>query len=454
MTFKDNWEKTDQQFKITPEIIQAMVALALPEKNLASYEVISGGCANLNIKINMLDEPQSLILRIYVRDKTAAYREQKLAALIKPSVPLPTVYFVGDYEDYRYAITEYMPGMSLRDLLLNHPNASIQDIMHQAGQILASIQKYHFPSAGFFDADLKASHRQGYVTFARECLTHPTVLEHIGQKSIGKITGVLETYGSLFPDENQTHLVHGDYGPENILVDKMGGQWKITAILDWEFAHSGSTLWDVANMLRYAHHMPPFFEDSFLQGLKQGGVTLPENWRTRIYLLNLLSLLDCLIRCSPKECPHQCADICELISFYLGQLSQDQVICRGNEVHRPAGHWTKHVHKLLRHLREQGFFSAPEPLGFDKQGREIVSFIKGETSDTPLSQNAASVKALTSAAKLLRAYHDASQNFLNDDPAPPQDWMLPCKNPQEVICQWFPLSPVASFSALPTSHQD
>lgn len=41
-----------------------------------------------------------------------------------------------------------------------------------------------------------------------------------------------------------------------------------------------------------------------------------------------------------------------------------------NEVHRPTGHWTKQIHKLLHYLREQGFYFAPNPLGFDEQGRE------------------------------------------------------------------------------------
>src|SRR5512143_1632752 len=129
MTFKNNWEKTDQQFKIPPETIQAMVAIALPQEEVASYAVISGGCANLNIKIQLLHEPQPFILRIYVRDKEAAYREQKLAALLKHVVPIPEVYFVGDCEGYRFALTEYMAGISLRDLLLNHPNGSIESVM-------------------------------------------------------------------------------------------------------------------------------------------------------------------------------------------------------------------------------------------------------------------------------------------------------------------------------------
>lgn len=115
------------------------------------------------------------------------------------------------------------------------------------------------------------------------------------------------------------------------------------------------------------------------------------------------------------------------------ETPQDQVESINNEVHRPAGYWTRQVHKFLHFLREQGFCAAPEPLGFDEQGREVVSFIKGEVSHDLLSQNASSLKVLTSAAKLLRAYHDASQNFLNVNSVS-KDWLLPCKNPQEVIC--------------------
>lgn len=166
MTFKTLWEKTDQHFQVSAQTIQDMVELALPGKKLASHEIISGGCANLNIKLNLTDENQPLILRLYVRDKAAAYREQKLAALIKSSVPLPEVYFVGDFEGHRFAITEYMPGLNLRDLLLNHPNGNIESIMLQVGQILASIQKYQFPISGFFDDDLKVSDplsRQSYT---------------------------------------------------------------------------------------------------------------------------------------------------------------------------------------------------------------------------------------------------------------------------------------------------
>lgn len=45
-------------------------------------------------------------------------------------------------------------------------------------------------------------------------------------------------------------------------------------------------------MLRYAHQMPTEFQNAFLKGIKDEGVKLPENWRIKVHMLNLLSLLD------------------------------------------------------------------------------------------------------------------------------------------------------------------
>ena len=104
-----------------------------------------------------------------------------------------------------------------------------------------------------------------------------------------------------------------------------------------------------------------------------------------------------------------------------------------NAVHRPAGPWTRSVHALLRHVRAVGFTAVPEPLGFDDAGKEIVTFLEGEVSNYPLSAAAASEEALVSAARLLRAYHEATSSFLAQNPES-HTWLLPSRTPVEVVC--------------------
>jgi hypothetical protein len=57
----------------------------------------------------------------------------------------------------------------------------------------------------------------------------------------------------------------------------------------------------------------------------------------------------------------------------------NQVVRIGDTVHRPAGPWTPTVHALLVHVRARGFTLAPRPLGFDGQGREVLSYLPGQT---------------------------------------------------------------------------
>ena len=197
MTFKQNWEKTDQHYNISPETIEKMMALAFPEEKLNSHEIISGGCANLNIKIMLKGKDQPYILRVYLRDKDAAYREQKLGILLKGKVPIPQVYFIGDLDEHRFGVTEFMPGITLRDYLLGaHPD-DMERLMAEIGEILATIQTIRFPGSGFFGKELSIQDpitETGYVDFAKECLKHPAVIDMFGEDVISKIKAVLERH--------------------------------------------------------------------------------------------------------------------------------------------------------------------------------------------------------------------------------------------------------------------
>ena len=51
----------------------------------------------------------------------------------------------------------------------------------------------------------------------------------------------------------------------------------------------------------------------------------------------------------------------------------------GDTVRRRAGAWTPAVAELLRHLEAKGFSGAPRFLGIDTKGREMLSFLEGET---------------------------------------------------------------------------
>lgn len=111
--------------------------------------------------------------------------------------------------------------------------------------------------------------------------------------------------------------------------------------------------------------------------------------------------------------------------------NMNAVVRVGATVRRTAGPWTPQVHRLLAHLRGKGIQEAPEPLGFDEQGREVLSFLPGLAGHEPLPELRTDA-ILVAAAHLLRRIHDATEDvakaWRNDV------WQAPVREPVEVIC--------------------
>lgn len=329
MTFKILWEKADKKHNIPTEYIFEMVKQAFPNDTLIHHQIMSEGCINLNIAITLSSENKKYILRIYLRDKKAALREKNLTLKLKGKVPLPQTVYIGDYKDYTFAITEFIPGITLRNLLLDEKTSCIPDLMYSVGKHLGKISKYTFPSSGFFDPNLnieKETSVEDLIEFVDTCLKAKKVQSFLGVPTIKKIRLLLEKYSKLIPGKNAKNLVHADFDPANILVIQREKRWEVSGIIDWEFSFSGSLLWDVANMLRYAHQMPSEFKESFLSGILSCSINLSRNWQITVHILNLCALLDSLERADIKKSPIQCADIKELIDYILGQLQETQLI--------------------------------------------------------------------------------------------------------------------------------
>jgi len=105
----------------------------------------------------------------------------------------------------------------------------------------------------------------------------------------------------------------------------------------------------------------------------------------------------------------------------------------GETVHRTSGPWSVAVQSLLQYLERRGFNGAPRFLGFDQQGREILSFVEGEVGKYPLQSYMWSDENVVEAAFFLRRYHDATVGYIAPNGATWQ-FEYPDKSQHEVIC--------------------
>ena len=89
------------------------------------------------------------------------------------------------------------------------------------------------------------------------------------------------------------------------------------------------------------------------------------------------------------------------------------VVRVGDTVRRPPG--PEAVRALLEWYEQVGFDGAPRFLGFDAEGREVLSFVEGEPAFPPVPSDDEAVSAI---GRLLRRAHDAQEGFV----PPVADW--------------------------------
>ncbi|MFG2004801.1 phosphotransferase enzyme family protein [Spirillospora sp. NPDC048911] len=106
----------------------------------------------------------------------------------------------------------------------------------------------------------------------------------------------------------------------------------------------------------------------------------------------------------------------------IGDGVTPDIVRVADTVRRPVRPFTATIQAYLAHLHQAGFSAAPRPLGFDEQGREVLSFVPGEVPREPLPPEATGDEVLIALARLIRRLHDAAQGW-----TPPQDavWATP-----------------------------
>ncbi|GAB3056702.1 phosphotransferase [Salinicoccus sesuvii] len=108
-----------------------------------------------------------------------------------------------------------------------------------------------------------------------------------------------------------------------------------------------------------------------------------------------------------------------------------EVYRMGDTVRRELKLGSSKIHELLIHLDKKGFQQAPKFLGIDENGKEILTFFKGEAGNYPLKAYMWSDEVLKEIAKMLRLYHDSVTDFSFDESWQFLDNTPP---PYEVIC--------------------
>jgi Ser/Thr protein kinase RdoA (MazF antagonist) len=164
------------------------------------------------------------------------------------------------------------------------------------------------------------SYVDGTVGYLEWCLEQEETRRRLGAERHKLVERISQQSHDFQLPSVTRQLCHGDFNQKNLLVDRSeGGGWKLTAVLDWEFALSASGVMDVGNLLRFENESPAVEAELFSTAYREAGGTLDDNWHTQAMFADLLAQLTFLVE--QGERPRTFATALRVIDRYLGAIA-------------------------------------------------------------------------------------------------------------------------------------
>jgi Ser/Thr protein kinase RdoA (MazF antagonist) len=277
---------------------------AFPRDRVVEAEPLVGGLRNTTIRV-VLGTRGRAVLRLYDADPSACAKEGSLLTSLASSVPVPELLDARPEPSDGLPpllLLRYVEGIPFRDLKNTHDLEAIAQAAASIGACLAAIGAHHYPHPGRLEADGRVgtpfvAGPDPFLQFLDQVVAAPAFQARVSSATCSRIGAHARAWASRLRDlEDEAHLVHGDFGATNILVRRERGAWQVAAVLDWEFALSGSPMFDLGHFLRYERASRPLREPAFSRGYRDAGGVLPDDWRQLARAVDLTALCELLTR--------------------------------------------------------------------------------------------------------------------------------------------------------------
>ncbi len=305
-----NWERGSEHVLLSLDEINSRLS---PLSTVATSScLLTEGKANSNYLLD-LTSGGKVVLRVHVKDPAAGRLEAAIAKHFGGDPVVPQV-LLHDPEQ-SYSVVEWMPGESMESLVLAGRGDEVLAAAEDIGSTLFRLSQSRLPSAGFLDENLEVreawpSIGAGLFGYVRFLLDTDLVNDRLAAGLKGEIRRIADEVEPQIPEE--PCLVHGDFKASNLLIH----EGRLSAVLDWEFAHSGTWVMSVGQLFRHHEQLPDGFEERFARGCGE----LPRNWRELGQAIDLLSFLDFLNR--PASGPTVIAEANRLIARNVASLAR------------------------------------------------------------------------------------------------------------------------------------
>jgi aminoglycoside phosphotransferase (APT) family kinase protein len=285
----------------------------LVEGPIASVEPVMGGYTNTLHRV-ALASGQVVTVKHYAAGATAFADE--LATLTRLAGILPVPEVVRADPGLCAIVYRWIDGSTLEDCRRRERPAALASLADPLGRLFAWLAR---------TPPLVAGDRWDVaplVTTARAQLAAGRARDRMGDPLADALTAVIDRAGDRLAWGTPC-LSHGDIGGRNILVQRADGdRWRISGVIDWEAAATGSPFVDVGSLFRHAPRYDDAFRIAFERGYREADGVLPDDWYLTARTLDAFRMIDTLAE--DRELPGVFAD-CRML---LAKLVADEALPR------------------------------------------------------------------------------------------------------------------------------
>jgi aminoglycoside phosphotransferase (APT) family kinase protein len=312
MDFKAKFDqRPPSPANLAPELLQKAASQLSPSP-LRNSAVLSGGFSTTNILLEFADG-ERCVLRASPQHERLKMEADLLDYLSHkaPELPVPKVlwraseHFPGGVGAFGMT---YVEGHLLANMEDSLSTANCRDICEQLALAAARIHHLRFTQCGLLGPGPKvtepfASYAAGTVGFMQSCLDNANLQRRVGADRCHRLHRCLTLRPDLHEPSVTHQLCHSDFNQKNFLIRRnASGRHQLAAVLDWEFAFSGSSVIDIGNLLRFEHESPAVEGSWFADAYRAAGGHLDKSWREQSLFADLLA--QCAFLIEPGELPN------------------------------------------------------------------------------------------------------------------------------------------------------
>ncbi|MBI4860635.1 MAG: phosphotransferase [Candidatus Riflebacteria bacterium] len=318
---KTTWTRFTPLSPLDVDTATLLLRDVVPHHRPLRLESLKGGLRNSNYRVQVEGLADEFVIRLHDHDSGSCRKEFEVLQLVAGSVPVPEVVVAStessELLDRPYLVLRYVHGILFRDLRRSGDREAIAQAARSAGSTLAAIGRFTFSSPGWFGPDLTIGGRyvegpDSFLRFLERCLSSPALRARMEDALASRVTAHARIWNDrLGGTEIDSQLVHADFNSSNLIVHQLRGRWAVAAVLDWEFAFSGTPLHDLGNFIRYERVDRPLVEPHFSEGYVSDGGKLPPDWWKLARAVDLTALCEILTR--PGTPGSVTAEVLELV---------------------------------------------------------------------------------------------------------------------------------------------